>query len=451
MRKNISEEERKYNRHLYGGWDPHENDYVWVENGALEELERELKYYEKHPTIASPEELTKLLNKIIKAWDNDRKDYGRYIQRILEEYDNLVEKMKEREAVYSQLKESINHLRSQLNEMEETQRELDVKIEEIKQNRKLNRELALRYRNEAVDAYNNVADDRYCIKFERAKIEKLRQLLNDMGEKPLAYEAQQALAIQVLTDVQAIQKNVTRKKAEFLTALLLVKPEAEHIIEQFEQWRDNTYFDEAKQNKVDMDYWSDDEFSQVMRNATTIYERIQKGEFMEGYEIDQLQDDFENLQKIKEQGEEIVQGVFNRCKVSEECQQLAEIAAQILYEEFHFELKALGYDGNDKRHAYVIEMENHCTNRRIRLVFSPVSQTQSVIYHQISLGDYEDEKSFENFEQQLQYQLSENGIVFSINKTNKEQNPCVVQQIEFTPKGEPICLPSELRAWETYQ
>lgn len=451
MRKNITEEERKYNRYLYGGWNPHDYDYVWLENGAAKELDKELKYFEEHPTIASPEKLTELLHKIIQAWDSDRVGYKQSIQQILTKYDNLVEKMKERERIYSRLKRAIKNLRSHLDEMEETQRELDVKIEEIKQNRKLNRELALRYRNEAVDAYNNVADDRYCIKFERAKIEKLRQLLDDMGDKPLAYEAQQALAIQVLTDVQAIQKNVTRKKAEFLTALLLVKPEAEHIIEQFEQWRDNTYFDEAKQNKVDMDYWSDNDFSEVMRNATTIYERIQKGEFMEGYEIDQLQDDFENLQKIKEQGEEIVQGVFNRCKVSEECQQLAEIAAQILYEEFHFELKALGYDGNDKRHAYVIEMGNHCTNRRIRLVFSPVTQTQSVIYYQISLGDYEDEKSFEKFEEQLLYQLRENGIVFSINKTRKEQNQSVVPQIEFTPKGEPICLPSELRAWETYK
>ena len=68
-------EEEYYNQFLYGGWNPHDYDYVWLENGAYANLERELAYYRCHPENVKPDELLRFLNHIMDEWHRDTARY----------------------------------------------------------------------------------------------------------------------------------------------------------------------------------------------------------------------------------------------------------------------------------------------------------------------------------------------------------------------------------------
>ncbi len=447
-RRKLTEEEY-YRQYLYGGWDPHSFDYVWLENGAYDQLERELAYYRRHPANVKPDELLRFLARVMQEWQQDKRMFKDRMDEVLRQYGEMLEAMRDREQVYQQLKRVLADLNEKLQRQERTQEQLDRRLQTIEEEKTKNQRLAVELRNEAVQAFNGIINDPYFQKYAMPELDSMNRQLSQIDDRRLADEARQAIAVDVLSRVYTTTKMVERKKMEYSAAQLLAMTEAALVIDQFEHWRDEIYFDEEKQHKADLDYWSFQRFSELMNAAQTCYSHIRDGELVAGYFVDELEKDLELLKELQGEGEETVASVFNNCNMSEQCEQLGLITAAILYEDFHFELKTNGYDDDDMRHGYAIEMENHAMNCKMRFVFCPVSQTQSVGCYQMCFDDYIDEVLLNSFEQVLEDELRQNGIQIHAHHGNgKERRSNIVDTMEFTPHGHPISLPEEMKLWE---
>lgn len=442
-------EEEYYNQFLYGGWDPHAGGTVWLENGAYAQLERDLAYYRLHPNNVQPDELLRFLAIVLEEWKQDRKNFQNAMEEVYNRFDEMIEAMRDREQEYQRLKDVLRDLREQLRQQQEQQRQLERRIREVEEERENNQNRAVRLRNEAVEAFNQIVNDPYFQKYAIHELETISHQLAELDRLPLAAEAKQAVALDCLNRVFAIIQLVERKKLEYSTARLLAEAEAVLIMDQFVHWRDDVYFDEGRQHKADMDFWSFGHFGEVMGAAQTLQQRIHDGELVPGYFVEQLEADLQQLKDLQAEGERTVASVFNNCNVSEECEQLGLITATILYEDFHFKLIARGYDADDMRHAYVIEMENHALGCKLRFVFSPVSETQSVGCYQMCFLDYIDQMILTSFERMLLSELEYNKIPVRTRRKQGEQTiGTIVEELEFTPFGQPISLPQEMRLWE---
>ena len=443
-------EEEYYNQFLYGGWSPHDYGTVWLENGAYANLERELAYYRSHPNNVNPDELLQFLAQVLEEWRQDRRNYQNAMEEVLNRYEEMLEAMRDREREYRRLKDVLKELREQLRRQQEQQRQLEHRIRQVEEERENNQRRAVDLRNEAVEAFNRIVNDPYFQKYAIHELEAISHQLEELDRLPLAAEAKQAVALDCLNRVFTVIQLVERKKLEFSTARLLAETEATLIMDQFIHWRDDVYFDEQRQHKADMDFWSFEHFGEVMRAVEALQRRIHDGELMAGYYVENLKEDLQQMKDLQEEGEQTVASVFNNCNVSEECQQLALIAATILYEDFHFKLIANGYDADDMRHGYVIEMENHALGCKLRFVFSPVSETQSVGCYQLCFLDYIDQILLSSFERMLLSELEYNKIpVRTRRKQGEETIGTIVEELEFTPYGQPILLPQEMRLWES--
>lgn len=442
-------EEEYYNQFLYGGWNPHDYDYVWLENGAYANLERELAYYRCHPENVKPDELLRFLNHIMDEWHRDTARYQKGMKEMIARCEDMLEAMRGREEVYQRLKSVLRDIQTSLREQEAQQAQIERRLRAIEDERTTNQRKALELRNEAVTAFNAICNDPYFQKYAMAELDAISQQLSQLDNRQLAAEAMQAVAVNALNRVFAATEMVGRKKVEFSTAQLLADTEASLIMEQFAHWRDHVYFDEARHNKVDMDFWSFDHFGEVMRAAQTLCDRIRGGELATGYMVEDLEQDLEEIKSLQAEGEATVASVFNNCNVSEQCEQLGLITAAILYEDFHFKLIANGFDGDDLRHGYVIEMENHAMGCRMRFVYSPISQTQSVGCYQMYFLDYIDQMLLASFEQMLIRELQDNDISLSTHRNRGQDTlATVVDSLEFTPSGSTIHLPDGMRIWE---
>ncbi len=446
-------EEKHWNQFLYGNWDPHSHSLVWLENGAYADLERQLAYYREHPTNVRPDELLQFLLSVMEEWRKDTNRFKVIMEEILTQYDRMLDAMKSREKEYMRLKGLLQDLNKKIKEQEQRQEQIEQRISLIENERFKANERAVELRNEAIKAFNSIVNDPFCQKYAMPDIEAINQQLKAMDSGQFASEAIQAIAVNTLNRIYVVTMFVERKKLEFAAAQLFADTEATLIINQFVHWRDDVYFDAERQHKVDMDFWSFQHFSEIMTKADVYCQRIRGGELMAGYMVANLEDDIRQMKELQEEGERIVASVFNSCNISEQCQQLGLLTAVILYEDFHFQLVANGYDADDLRHGYVIEMENHAMGCKLRFIFSPVSQTQSVGCYQMCFHDYIDQQLLSSFEQVLLRELQDNGIPVCKHsgETGKDTWGNVVENIDFTPRGEPIILPEEMRLWEYSQ
>ena len=445
-RRRVSSVEEDFRRSIYGNADPHKCGNIWLENGAYDRLNRELAYYRLHPQNADPEALIRLIDEIQSAWNADREAYREHMTHVLTFLENAFDEMREREKDYEKLRKLTVRLRKDLDEQMEKQRELERKLSELQQIREQDESQAETLSKMALEELSTVAGDPYFAKYAQEDLLWLESQERYLVEEGLAPAARQALAASILARVYSSRQIVERKRLAFKEAQLLALTEADRILEQFEHWRTQVYFDPGRQHKADMDWWSFGDFSREYGRAKMFADRIRGGELVADYMIADVQDDLRHIEECQREGEKIVEAVFNTCNLSEECEQLGLLCAMVLCEDFHFRLVASGFDDGDNRMAYVIQMENVTGDIKLQMVFTPVSQTQSVGTYQVSFREYTDERMLRSFQGHVETELHENGLNARWQSAgNSPHGAEVVEDIPFAAKGEPIRLPESMK------
>lgn len=441
-----------YRRHLYGQWDPHQYSTVWLENDVYRQLLRDIEYYRAHPQNADPRSVLQLLSNIMAAWRDERQQFTNVMNDMIAHYKEAVNVIRGDEQEIERLQGVINTLQRQINDAIRRQNELQRQIDEIHRQKQQDHNLAIKYRNDAVKEFNSVAHDIYFQKYASDELNAINHQIEQMDRLQLADAAIQGLAVECLTRLYATRQKVERMKAEFAMLHTVVSQQAQELMEQYEKWRDDMYFDENEpqpQRHIDMNFWSRGLFAEAFQEVQNLRHNLQQAPTAPGYMIDQLERDMQTIVNLRRDGEAIVDDVMKMSLQSELVEAMGHLSTLVLCEDFYFKLVFWGYNDDDERDAYVVQLENHASGMKMQLVFTPVNQTQSVCLYQVSFLKYNDPLKADHFVNALLAELTNNGIVVSRSGKTGSQN--IVEDIAFNTPGSTYHLPQELRILETQQ
>jgi len=416
---------------FYGNWDPLDSSVVWEDNDARAERLADLDYYRKHPTKASLDELFKLLDDFITQWDIERSSFRNEWNHLVQYCREVIDQVNEKTEEIKKLNEVIVNLNHQIEDAYRTQERIQKQIEDINREKAHNRELASKYYNEAVEAYNLIANDISYHRFAGDDLESLRYLLKRMESDSLDDSAIQGLAVEAMTKLYAMQKQVSRKKTEFEIIQAIVKEEAIALKNQYIDWRDHVYFDMEKKNQADLNFWSRGLFSELMQEVENICHEVESAPSNIEIMTDDLNRMRNELQDLKKAGEETKSSVLLASSQSEKAEALANITSIILIEDFFFKVVFMGFNDDDERSSYVVQLDNHASGIRLQFVFTPLSETQIGCKPTVSFRGYHDEKIVSDIMKSIWSELRPNKI-----RPISQDDNFIVDDIEFVPVGQ---------------
>ena len=419
-------------RRFYGNWDPLDSSVVWEDNDARAERLAELDYYRKHPTVASLDELFKLLDDFIAQWDTERASFRNEWNRLAQYCHEVIEQVNEKTVEIRNLNEVIVRLNHQIEEAYRAQEQIQRQIDGINREKAHNRELATKYYNEAVDAFNLIADNMSYHKFAGEELESLQYLLKRMENGSLDDSAIQGLAVEAMTKLYAMQKQVSRKQTEFDICQAIVQEEALSLKRQYIDWRDQVFFDIEKKNKADMNFWSRGLFSELMQEVENICHYVESAPSNIEVMTDDLNSMKSELQELKKAGEETVSSVILASSQSEKAEALANMTSVILTEDFYFKVVFMGFSDDDERSSYVVQLDNHASGIRMQFVFTPLSESQVGFKPTVSFQGYHDEKRVNDIMKSIWSELKPN----KIRPISQDDSGFIVDDIEFVPAGQ---------------
>lgn len=420
----------------YGNWNPLEHSVVWEDNDAFAERRAELAYYRKHPAKANLDILLRLLDDFVQQKEEERRSFRIEWNKLIKDYNDAISEINQQNEVITQLNEFIIDLNSQIEKAYNQQKIIQSKIEQIQNEKQRNKELASRYRNEVVEAFNLVANDINYLKYAEDEISAIHYIISRMDKDNLDDGAIQGLAIETLGKLYAIQKMVARKVADYELTYAITRSKATALKAQFLKWRDKLFFDIEQTCPVDMDYWSRGYFSELMQNVENICHNIEiapQSADIKTDELKQMQIEIDQLEKL---GVDSVSIAYSASANSEKAEALSAKTAIILAEDFYFRTVYMGFNNGDERSSYVLQLENHASGIRLQFVFTPLSPTQIGCNYTISFQGYQDEDRVKTILSSLWAELAPNNIRTSVE--NLRDN--IVENIEFTPQGENIHL-----------
>lgn len=420
----------------WGNWDPREHSVVWEDNDANAERLAELAYYRKHPAKANLDNLLRLLDNFVQQQQEERRLFRAEWKKLIKEYNEAINEINQQNEVITQLNEAIFKLNNQIEEVYNQQKIIQDKLDQIQTDKRRNKELASRYRNEAVEAFNLIANDVYYLKFAGDEISAIQYIISRMDKGELDDGAIQGLAIDALGKLYAIQKMVVRKVADYELTYAITRSKATTIKTQFLKWRDKSFFDIKETSPVDMDYWSRGYFPELLQNVENICHNIEiapQSADIKTEDLKQMQSELEKLEKL---GADTVAIVYSASANSEKAEALAAKTAIILAEDFYFRTVYMGFNNGDERSSYVLQLENHASGIRLQFVFTPLNSTQIGCNYTISFQGYQDEDRVKTILKSLWTELTPNNIRNSVD----DLNDSIVEHIEFTPQGEEIHL-----------
>ncbi len=418
---------------FWGNWDPREHRYVWEDNGANAERRAELEYLRKHPNL---DNLLRLLDDFVQLREDERRSFRAEWKRLVKEYNEAILALDQQNDEIAYLNEAIVRLNIQIENAYNQQKVIQTKLDQIQNEKHQNKDLALRYWNEAVEAFNIVANDANYLKFAGDEIAAIQYIIKRMDNNDLDDGAVQGLAVEVLGKLYAVQEMVTRKLADYELTYTITKSKAIALKEQFLSWRDKSYFDPEEENPVDMDFWSRGYFTELMQNVEIICHNIEVAPDSTEIKTEELKQMQLELEQLEKYGVDSVAIAFAANSQSEMAEALAAKTAIILAEDFYFRTVYMGFNDGDERSSYVLQLENHASGIRMQFVFSPLSPSQIGCNYTISFQGYQDEDKVKKILDSLWSELIPN----KIRSTSDDLSENIVDKIEFTPIGQPIHL-----------
>lgn len=419
--------------------DPRHCSKVWIDNNVYADLNNELEYYRLHPTKADVKNLLNLIRRMTEAWQGERNAFKRMQKDFIKEYNVLVDSANSKTDEIKRLNDVILQLDNQVQEQAREQQRINEQINQLIEDKNHTTELARRYINEAIDAYNKIANDSYYSKFVPAQLQALQYLFEKINNLNLDSAAVQGLAVDALSKIYAMNKEVIRKRVEFDIAYEVVWADAQQLCQQYDVWQNDVYFDiESRRNQVDMAYWSRGLFPQQRDSLDEICHELEGAQQNPHIDTDKLWEIQQQLELLRKYGEETVNEVLARSRQSEKAEALGNIASLILVEEFHFKVVFVGFNDNDERSAYITQLHNASSGIDMQLVFTPLDSVQIGCTCQVSFEGYQDGKRANDILNAVWYELRPNKITPSGYEDSAE--PKIVDHIDFATFGQPVHL-----------
>lgn len=346
---------------------------------------RQLKQQSSGEVRRMAEEYERMITQIIE----DNKRIKRVLENTTRSFDQTIKD--ERAAIREEHRRLDSHVRELESEIHEANQAIDrvhQAMREAVRNQRRQAEIAEQLLAEAISAFNELNSDPYCVKFRHSGLQRICFLFAQM-EQELDPGAVQGLAISILGDIKKIRTEVDHVKRAFEAEYALALKDIFRLESKIKQYREAFFFDSEKQHQVDLDFWTSQALVELERSFADVRDRIEGNMLTEGYDENEVRYDRQALVAISDTVDKIAEEAYRRGMASEAAEAAGEVAMQVLAEQFRFRRVNSGFDNDDPRGIYSVQMENLSDGRKIELFFK-ASKEDVCFTYRISLSSYMD-------------------------------------------------------------
>ena len=350
------------------GKDPHYDDWKNDEQGRrmkrdIVRLQSEEK--ENYPRIIEAQYayiqlLEEYLAKDDVYMNALRAFYEQQLQDFKKKYDEIEKRFSDIEKQTAELVKEVN---------KNTER-IDNLIKELNAEKARVGELTRKACDEVVERYNIIVRGRICSKFCYYKLRGLERIISKFNEPKLTVDALYALAVDALGSIAEIENQSELEWKKFHPIYEPFKSEVSEFVETLERYK-KIKLDDWNDEIIDLDFWTDNSFSNLVENAKQLYRRVSNGEFAQDYVLSDIKIDKDLIIQLKESLNELIVDGKNRASHAFRRQELA-LSAEVCLEDNHcFATSICQFEESDQRRAFVVEAECNIDEVRITLVFTP--------------------------------------------------------------------------------
>lgn len=286
--------------------------------------------------------------------------YEQQLQEYKQKYDEIEKRISDIEKQIAELVKEVN---------KNTER-IDNLIKEFNAEKDRVGELARKACAEVVERYNNIVRGRICSKFCYYKLRGLERIISKFDEPKLTVDALYALAVDALGNITEIESQSELEWKKFQPIYEPFKSEVSKFVATLDTYK-KIKLDDWNNEIIDLDFWTDNRFSNLVANAKQLYRRVSNGEYAQDYVLSDIKIDKDLMFQLKENlGELIVEGK-NRASHAFHRQALALSAEDCLESNHCFLTSICQFEESDQRRAFVIEAECNIDEVKITLVFTP--------------------------------------------------------------------------------
>ena len=295
-----------------------------------------------------------------------REFYQQQIQAYRKKYDKIERRISAIEAQIAELVEEVN---------KNTER-IDNLIKELNNEKARVGELARIACDEVVKRYNNIVQGRVCSKFCYYKLRGLERVISKFNEPKLTVDALYALAIDALGSIAEIESQSELEWKKFHPIYESFKTDVSEFVDTLEKCKE-IKLDDWEDEIIDLDFWTDNRFSELIANVEQLYQRTLTGEFAPNYVLSDVKMDRDFLAYLKKTLDVLIVEAKKRASHALHRQTLA-LSAEDCLNAHCFLTTTFQFEEGDQRKSFIAELERSIDEVKIILVFTPEGRDEEV-------------------------------------------------------------------------
>lgn len=350
------------------GKDPHYDDWKNDEQGRrmkrdIARLQSEER--ENYPRIIEAQNVYIQLLEEYLAKDEEyikalRVFYEQQLQEYKQKYDEIEKRISAIEKQMAELVKDVNKNTERINSL----------MKELNEEKARVNALARKACDEVLENYNRIVRERIGSKFCFYKMRGLERIIQKFNEPKLSVDALYALAVDALGGIAEIESQSALEWKKFQPIYEPFKLEVSEFVDTLDKYK-RIRLDEWEGEIIDLDFWTDNRFSNLIANAEQLNLRVTNGEFAQDYVLSDIKIDKDLLGRLKNSLDELIVEGQNRASHAFRRQALALNAEECLENNHCFLTSICQFEENDQRRAFVIEAECNIDEVKITLVFTP--------------------------------------------------------------------------------
>jgi len=355
------------------GSDPHYE--AWKNDEQGRRMKRDIARLQGKEKDNYPK-IIKAQNAYIQLLEEYLGKHEEYINALRTFYEQQFQEYKKK---FDEIETRINAIEKQITglvkEVNKNTKRIDNLIKELNEEKARVGELARKVCDEVIERYNNIVRGCVCSKFCYYKLRGLERIISKFNESKLTVDARYALAIDALGSISEIESQSELEWKKFQPIYESFKTDVSEFVDTLEKYKE-IKLDDWDDEIIELDFWTDNRFSNLVANAEQLYQRTSNGEFAPNYVLSDIKIDKDSLAQLNETLNGLIVEAKNRASHALHRQTLALSAEDCLKNAHCFLTTIFQFEEGDQRKSFIAELERSIDEVKITLVFTPEGQDE---------------------------------------------------------------------------
>lgn len=255
-------------------------------------------------------------------------------------------------------------------------------------------------------------------RFESGTMDAIKERLNMLGRHQVDSSAMQMMTTTIMTDIYRLDLSVARQQAVFDANMVEATALVENIISQLNSAKSQNYAEigNSSTELLDINYWTGNRFNDLMNEVEELRNRLALGLNDAAYSNEMLSADLRRLKELDKAKDIIIADARKTYNQSVMRENQGMTALDILMEEHDFSLVGSGFEGNDRREAFIVRMLRHTDGAEVEVIVSPTKKdTEFNMYFRLDTKSYADQKVMEAITNSLAQDFRDAGLRIDVN------------------------------------